>query len=334
MSDQSVKSSAQSSSGKFTFSQRFALFPITSFAIILGLGALAIIFDKWHHLQWIPELPYTITMVLVTFLFFLFLSLYGYKAIVAPEEVRKDFRHPVRLNFFPAIPISVLILSLIYMGRFPIASLSFWYVGTIGEMIFAFVIIDRWFSKEIDIKHYNPAWFIPVVGIVLIPVAGVSYVPNVLMMFFWAPAILLWMVLLTIIFYRIIFHTPLPSKLAPTFFMLVAPPAVGFIAYVRIERQIDHVALSMLAIAVFFMLVLLFMNKSFRKIPFFLSWWAFTFPLSAFTIAWTVAYLVTRQIVFAVPAWAFGGITIIVDVIVIWNTIKNIRRGNICVEED
>ncbi|MCK5809031.1 SLAC1 anion channel family protein [bacterium] len=309
-------------------------FPVTSFAIILGLGALTIMFDKWHHLQWIPELPYTIMMVVVTLLFFLFLTLYGIKALIAPEEVLKDFRHRTRVNFFPAISISALILSIIYMGRFPFASIGFWYVGALAHTILTFIIMARWISKDVEIHHYNPAWFIPVVGLILIPVAGTGFLPPKLMLFFYAPAFIMWIILLTIVFYRIIFYPQLPSKLMPTLFMLAAPPAVAFISYVRIHRQIDSFAFSLLIIASMFMLLMIFMHKRFKNLPFFLSWWSFTFPLGAFSIAWTVAYLLTREIAFAYPAWIFGGITILVNAVVIWHTIINIKHGNICVEED
>ena len=314
--------------------EKLKYFPITSFAIILGLGALTIIFDKWHHLQWLPEWPYTIMMILVSFLFFLFLTLYGIKAIIAPEEIVKDFRHKTRVNFFPAITISSLILSIIYMGRLPFASLGFWYIGTMGHTVLTFIIMARWISKDMEIHHYNPAWFIPVVGLILIPVAGVSYVPPILMLFFYAPAFIMWIILLTIVFYRIIFYPQLPSKLTPTLFMLIAPPAVAFISYIRINTRIDQFSLSLLIIASMFMLLMIFMHKSFKNLPFFLSWWSFTFPLGAFTVAWTLGYLVTKERAFAYPAWFFGIVTMIVDTVIIWHTVKNIKQGKICVEEE
>ena len=41
-------------------------------------------------------------------------------------------------------------------------------------------------------------------------------------------------ILLTIIFYRVLFHHPIDERLMPTLFILIAPPAVGFIAYTRL----------------------------------------------------------------------------------------------------
>jgi len=47
----------------------------------------------------------------------------------------------------------------------------------------------------------------------------------------FAVGFILWCVLFTVIMNRIIFHNPLPQKLLPTLFILIAPPAIGFISY-------------------------------------------------------------------------------------------------------
>jgi tellurite resistance protein len=40
----------------------------------------------------------------------------------------------------------------------------------------------------------------------------------------------MWAVMFTIIMNRIVFHNPLPQKLMPTLFILIAPPAVALIS--------------------------------------------------------------------------------------------------------
>ena len=48
-----------------------------------------------------------------------------------------------------------------------------------------------------------------------------------------------WIVLIAIVFYRIFFHEPNPARLLPTLFILLALPAVGFIAYGALVAQLD-----------------------------------------------------------------------------------------------
>jgi tellurite resistance protein len=126
----------------------------------------------------------------------------------------------------------------------------------------------------------------------------------------------------------------LPEKFIPTFFILIAPPAIGFVSYIRIENSLDSFSLFMLFMAYFFIVLLAFMYQSFMKLKFFISWWAFTFPLSAITIASIVAFQITHEITFEVISWILLATTISAITIVIWHTIINIRKGRICVLEE
>jgi tellurite resistance protein len=315
-------------------SDRLTFFPITAFASILGLGGFTVLLDKWRHLRWLPSWPYYLMTGIVTALFLVLAALYAYKALRAFPLVVKDFQHKVRINFMAAISISLLILSIIYMGCCPFASLSFWYMGTAFHTIIMFVIFKRWINHEFDIQHFNPAWFIPVVGLVLIPVAGVDYAPREVVLFYFANGVMYWLVFFSIALYRIIFHPPMPAKLAPTLFMLMAPPAVIFISYMRIAMHFDLFAKSLLFIALFVAILLLFVKRQFEKLDFFMSWWAFTFPLDALAIAVTLAFMTTRSPGYMYLSWAASLIALGVLAVVTFHTIKGIWAGNICVEED
>lgn len=95
----------------------------------------------------------------------------------------------------------------------------------------------------------------------------------------------LWLVLLVIAFNRIIFHSPLPEKLLPTLFILIAPPAVGFLSYLRLNGELDAAAQFLYNFALFTTLLLFSQLPRFLRLPFFLSWWAYTFPLAAMSVA-------------------------------------------------
>ena|GEM_PF-3316996 len=71
----------------------------------------------------------------------------------------------------------------------------------------------------------------------LVPVAGVPLGYTDISWFFFSIGILFWGMLLTIIFYRVLFDNPLEERLMPTLFILIAPPAVGFIAYTRLTGE-------------------------------------------------------------------------------------------------
>lgn len=314
--------------------EKLQYFPITAFAIIMGLSGLTIVFGKFYHMQWLPKILYDSLLFFTTGLFFFFMFTYGRKAINHYDEVVKDFRHRIRINFFSAISISFLLLSIAFMTYWPFVSLVFWWTGVILHTFFMFHTIAYWIQHNFEIQFMNPAWFIPVVGNILVPVSGVEYMPKAFSFIYFAIGFFFWIILFAIFLNRAIFHHQLPQKFIPTLFILIAPPAIGFIAYIRIAQSWDSFAMFQLFVAYFFVVLLLFLYKSFKKLHFFISWWAFTFPLMAITLASVVAYQVSAINMYKYLSFLMFSLAVITIAFVTWKTIGKIRQGEICVNED
>lgn len=314
--------------------EKLKYFPITAYSIVMGLSGLSIVFGKFYHLQWLPKVFYD-SMLFFTFGLFLFISLmYGLKTIYHFDEVKKDFLHRIRINFFSAISISFLLLSIAFMTYWPFLSMVLWWIGVISHTYIMLHTIRFWIQHNFEIKFLNPAWFIPVVGNMLIPVAGVEYMPNAFSFAYFAVGLFFWIVLFTLFLNRAIFHHQLPQKFMPTLFILIAPPAIGFISYLRITQSWDSFAVLMLFVGYFFVALLLFLYKSFYKIEFFISWWAFTFPLTAITIASVVAYQITQFEIYKYLSFVMFGLVLITIAFVSYKTIGKLKAGEICVNED
>lgn len=314
--------------------EKLKYFPITSFAIIMGLSGLTIVFSKFYHMQWIPKQFFDVSLFTTLFLFLSLLLLYGLKTIKYFDQAKADFNHPIRINFFSAISISFLLLSIAFMAYWPFISLVFWWTGTIVHTLLMFYTISYWIRNNFEIHFMNPAWFIPVVGNMLIPIAGVEYLPKEFSMFYFATGFFFWIILFAIFFNRVIFHNQLPQKFIPTLFILIAPPAIGFIAYMRIAQSWDGFAQFLLFIAYFFVILLVFLHKSFKNLQFFISWWAFTFPLMSITIASIVAFQITHIDAFKYAAFVLLVVDLLTVGFVTWETIAKMRKGEICVNED
>lgn len=314
--------------------QKIQFFPVTGFAVVMGLTGLSIVFGKFYHLQWLPRIFYDISVFSVLALFVFMVVMYGLKLAMFPDEVKADFKHRIRINFFSAISISMLLLSITFYTYFPVLAVAFWWAGVLLHTVFMFKTISFWIQHNFEIQHFNPAWFIPVVGNILIPVTGVDLAPVLISYFYFVVGFFFWIVLFTIFLYRVIFHAQLPEKFIPTFFILLAPPAVGFISYIRIAQSWDAFSVFLLLMTYFFIALLVTMYKSFTRLKFFMSWWAFTFPLTAATIASAVAFQVTANPLFKYMAWLLLFVALIAISIVAWKTIVNIRKGEICIKEE
>jgi tellurite resistance protein len=314
--------------------ERLQFFPITAFSIIMGLTGLTIVFSKFYHMQWLPKFLYDGLLFFTLALFLTISFFYGLKAIRYSEEVKKDFKHRIRVNFFSAISISFLLQAIAFLGYWPFLAMILWWVGVLLHTTLMFYTISFWIRHNFEIQFMNPAWFIPVVGNILVPVAGVEFMPKAFSYFYFAVGFFFWIILFTIFLNRAIFHHQMPQKFIPTLFILIAPPAVGFIAYMRIAQSLDNFAFFMLFMAYFFVVLLFFLYKSFKKLKFFLSWWAFTFPLDAITLASVVAYQITQQDIYKYLSFFMFGLTIITIGFVTWATIGKINKGEICISED
>ena len=314
--------------------EKIQYFPITAFSMIMGLSGLSIAFAKFYHLQWLPRIYYDVTLFFTLALFLVFTYMYGRKAILHFDEVKADFMHRIRINFFSAITISFLLLSIAFMTYWPILSLALWWIGLISHTLIMFYTISFWIQHNFEIHFMNPAWFIPVVGNILVPVAGVEYMPKAFTFIYFAIGFFFWIILFAIFLNRAIFHHQMPQKFIPTLFILIAPPAIGFIAYIRIAQSWDGFAVFLLFIAYFFATLLLFLYKSFLKLKFYLSWWAFTFPMMAITIASVVAYQISHESIFKYLSFLFFAAAIFVIGYVSWKTILMIMDGEMCIEEE
>lgn len=300
----------------------------------MGLSGLAIVFGKFYHMQWMPKIFFDVVLFFTFGLFLFFLITYARKAVYHFDEVKTDFMHRIRINFFSAISISFLLLSIAFMTYWPFLSMFLWWIGVLIHTPLMFYTISFWIRHNFEIQVMNPAWFIPVVGNILVPVAGVEYMPAAFSFVYFTVGFFFWIILFAIFLNRAIFHNQMPQKFMPTLFILIAPPAIGFIAYIRIAQSWDTFAVFMLFMAYFFTILILFLYKSFNKLNFFVSWWAFTFPLMAITLASVVAYQISANDIYKYLSFVMIVLAISMVVFVSWKTIGKIREGEICVNED
>ncbi|MES9851893.1 MAG: SLAC1 anion channel family protein [Candidatus Thiodiazotropha sp. L084R] len=314
---------------------RLAHFPISFFAMVMGLAGLCI---AWEKAQAGFQLPFRIEMALIPFtvlVFIILVVLYGMKLMRHPSQVVKELNHPVKLNFFPAVSISLILISITLLQTQPSISYLLWSIGSALHLGFTLYVMNIWIHHDkFEIHHINPAWFIPVVGNVLVPVAGTAHGHYEISWFFFSIGIVFWMVLFTIIIYRVLFHNPLPDKLMPTFFILIAPPAVGFISYVKLNGGVDNFAHILYYSGLFLTLLLASMAIRFSRLQFFLSWWAYSFPLAAITIASLLMYETTSETGFAIIGWLLLSVLTLVVTYLFYRTLKAVGSNKICIPED
>ena len=293
------------------------------FASVMGTGILAI--TSLFYSQYIPFLK-SLAYVLFYFniiLFFVLLIPWILRWILFRKEALYDLEHPILSNFYATIAIAMLVLAadFIVIGKNIEIGKVFWFIGALATIFFGILTPYLMFKGEhVKLDHINPAWFIPPVGLIVIPIAGSLIIPHVsgmaqefvilLNYFGWGAGFFIYLSLLAITMYRFILHHPLQNILAPTVWINLGPVGAGTVALVNLIKNSSFIPTQepffvfgflfwgfgiwwvIMAIA----LTLHYIKK--LKLPYAMSWWAFTFPLGAYVAAsHTISLLFGLQLI-------------------------------------
>lgn len=315
---------------------RLSHFPVTFFATVMGIAGLSLAWLRAASVLGAPRSIGESLFWLGLTTFAVVFGAYATKMLRHPTAVRHELHHPVRLAFVPTATIGLLLLATAGQDIVPGLSRVLWWVGAVGQLALAVYVMSAWIGRpSFGMQHVTPAWFIPVVGMVAVPLAGATYGPLELNWFFFSVGLVLWLALLPMVLTRLFIHDqPVPGQLLPTLAVLIAPPAVTFLAYLRLtDGGLDIAARLLFYTAAFFALLFFAQVGRLYRLPFFLSWWAYAFPLAALSVATTVMAREAGGALFEVSAWTIligvSGLVVLLAV----RTANATVRGNICIPE-
>jgi tellurite resistance protein len=251
----------------------------------MGLSGLSIAWKMAATSSGAPSWISDATGVAAAAAFALLIMAYLAKALSAPGAVRAEFQHPLAGNLFGTIPISLLLLPILFPPEAVWPARALWGVGAAGMIGFAWLIVRRWMSVRQHVEHATPAWIVPVVGVLDVPLAAPHLgLPQVhgLMVACLAIGLFFAIPLFTMIFSRLLFEQPMPPASQSTLLILVAPFAVGLSAYVAVTGRVDLFAEGLYGLMLFMLTILLERLRHLpRCCPFRVAWWAVSFPLAA-----------------------------------------------------
>ncbi|KAL2334823.1 hypothetical protein Fmac_016036 [Flemingia macrophylla] len=272
-------------------------FPISSFGICLGVSSQAIL---WKALATSPSTQYLhISLKINLILWFIAIALvatvftiYLLKLILYFEAVRREYYHPIRVNFFFAPWIALLFLVL---GVPPSVTKhlhhALWYILMMPIFCLELKIYGQWMSggqRRLS-QVANPSNHLSIVGNFVGALLGASMGLKEGPIFFFAVGLAHYTVLFVTLYQRLPTNETLPKELHPVFFLFVAAPSVASMAWANIQGSFDYGSRIAYFIALFLYFSLAVRINFFRGFTFSLAWWAYTFPMTGAAIA-TVRY--------------------------------------------
>ncbi|XP_041015482.1 S-type anion channel SLAH2-like [Juglans microcarpa x Juglans regia] len=272
-------------------------YPISSFGICLGVSSQAIMWKALATSSSTKFLHISLTVNLVLWCISIALiatvtSIYLLKVILYFEAVRREYYHPIRINFFFAPWISLLFLALgvppLVANNLPSA---LWYVLMAPIFCLEIKIYGQWMSggqRRLS-KVANPSNHLSVVGNFVGALLGASMGLKEGPIFFFAIGLAHYTVLFVTLYQRLPTNDTLPKELHPVFFLFVAAPSVASMAWAKIQGTFDYGSRIAYFISLFLYFSLAVRLNFFRGFKFSIAWWAYTFPMTGAAIA-TIRY--------------------------------------------
>ena len=268
--------------------------PVSAFAMVMGLSGLSLSWTKFAHatqLTYAQNLSQVFGLLAATVFLVLILGLLR-KLVQSPEKLLEEWNHPVKSSFFGAISVGICLLAAVAYPYSEQLAQIVWIVGATFHLFAMLAVLNAWVHREnLQAAHACPVWFIPAVGNVVVPLAGVKLGYIEVSWMFYSVGLIFWLVLLSLVMYRLMFvQPPLPDRLKPTIAIFLAPPTVAFSSWIALTgltsgQALDPFGHILMGIAFFFTFFLMTQFGRFAKLPFFMSWWAYSFPSAALTVA-------------------------------------------------
>ncbi len=261
------------------------------FAIVMGLAGAALAWRKAAKLFAAPELIAEALMAAAALAYLAIVAVQVARAVRFPGAHLQEFRDPGKSSFVPAFSVAT---ALVAAGVAPYSTgvaQALWAFAAGLHVLFAFLLLRRWFTEPRDLSEASPAWFIPVVGNLLMPVVGMPLGFTVASWFLFSVGAVFWLILAPVLTSRLFFGKPLEDKQVPSLFILLAPPAVGGLAVIALaDGGLTVVSHVLLGFGTFIAVLTASMIGRVIATDFAIGWWALTFPCTAFaTLAMTYA---------------------------------------------
>ncbi|ABV86444.1 TDT family transporter [Shewanella pealeana] len=290
------------------------------------------------------------------------------QTILKPHIIKRQFNDPVMAQFFGAPPMAMLTVAggTILFGPEIMASetsitiaWTLWFIGTLGGIATAVIITFRLFTHyKIRSDAAFGGWLMPVVppmvsaaiGAMLIPHAPTIAMQQTMLYACYAMfgvSLMSALIIITMIWSRLVHSGTSGGARVPTLWIILGPlgqsiTAAGTLGAVAVLVVDEPIATSMNTMAILYgvpiwgfaffwsiLASLLTLSALRRKMPFALTWWAFTFPVGTCVTGTSQLAIHT-----GLPAFEWAAIMLFTGLICAWiiaaiGTIKGLKGGHI-----
>ncbi|GLQ51793.1 dicarboxylate transporter/tellurite-resistance protein TehA [Dyella flava] len=247
------------------------------------------------------------------------------------DAAMAEARHPIQCCFISLCPISTTLMGLVLLPYAHTLALLAWAAGSLGQLAFVVARAGGMWRGERDITNITPILLLPTVAGNLISsiVAGALGL-HAFGMLFLGIGFFSWLVIDSIILFRLWTGPAMPAELRPTLGIELAPPVVSCMAYLaNTQGHVDLFAQATWGYGLFQLLVLCRLLAWIMKQPLSPSYWAFSFGLTALSTGALQMTLRGEEGVIAALAMPIFIIVNAVIVVLALNTLWHLSKNGL-----
>lgn len=289
--------------------------PLNTWAIGFGLAGLANVWTAADaHLgtpDWLADALWVVTAISWVSL----LVAHTVRGRAVADSLTTQLRNPLQGPVAALAPVVAMLLGIRLHEWLPTVATYVIVAALVTSALFAGWLLARWTEGDLELTSLHGGYLLPTVaagyiGAIAASTIGLDGVAHGA----FATATVFWLVLFPLLVARLMLRPSLPDQLVPTLAIVAAPPAVGGLAWFAISGyRADAMSQGLAGLTVLLVLMQLALLPRYRRLPFTLGFWSFTFPLAA-----VGTYAVDWLALWGGPGWelgAWGALVVVTGVI-------------------
>ena len=257
--------------------------PLNTLAIPFGTAGLAEIWTAAAPALALPEVIPDALWLLTAMVWAATIAAHIVRGIRVRRPLAEQLRHPAQGPVAALVPVVGMLLGARLHLVAPLLGRALVVLAVSASAVFAGWILAQWLRGGVPGGVVHGGYLLPTVASGLI--GGVTAASVGLPALGWAAfavGVLFWIALFAILLARFGALPALPSPLTPTLAILVAPPAVAGLAWMSLTGERSGPVIdALVGLTVLSVLTQVALVPLYRRTPFTLGAWSYTFPFAA-----------------------------------------------------